>query len=127
MNLVEREGKRLESDLNTVKALHIEESTSTDDVTCTVDEEEVVKDEDVNDSGVDAKKDGGGRVKCVRFNDNDDDNKKAVGTQIGGSESRPKKSILKSEASDNDCSSDTGLSSLSVSSEEGTYALTTLV
>ena len=62
--------------------------------------------------------------KSVRFSDSETDTSTAT-VMAYGTNRRPK-SILK-ETDGGDCSSDTGLSSLSVSSEEGTYSLTTLV
>ena len=106
VNIVEREGKRLESDLNVVKSLKICEG---------------------GEGGEGGESKETKTVKSVRFSDSDSslDPEQRARTSPRTINSVPK-SILKSETSD-DCSSDTGLSSLSVSSEEGTYSLTTLV
>ena len=106
VNIVEREGKRLETDLNVVKSLKINEGG------------EEVEGRYSRETKT---------VKSVRFSDSDSslDPELRAKTSPRTTNSIPK-SILKSETSD-DCSSDTGLSSLSVSSEEGTYSLTTLV
>ena len=145
VNLVEREGRRLESDLNTVQSLHLmagQDSPASSHPSNTSVDLNGSKPED--DSKTDTTK-----IKCVRFSESTEEssvvdtntvNKSTVSTSTTTATStistntalppgpvlKPK-SILKSESGDGDCSSDTGLSSLSVSSEEGSYSLTTLV
>ena len=121
VNLVEREGRRLEADLSTVQSLVIQDGDEETDGTETETKAELAVLTDGKDS----------RVKCVRFTESQ--TSEELGPSLRGSggsgslRNQKPKSILKVETSDGDCSSDTGLSSLSVSSEEGTYSLTTLV
>ena len=162
VNLVEREGRRLQTDLNRVQALHTPTLNPVDSSACTTSgglgsqrpppvdvienppppllsknvtplpttpAAEFRKSANILPASPPAARQPTKERKSVRFSDSETESGQPAAA-VGGSGvagvRRPPKSILK-ETDGGDCSSDTGLSSLSVSSEEGTYSLTTLV
>ena len=163
VNLVEREGRRLQTDLNRVQALHTPTLNPVDSSACTTSgglgsqrpppvdvienppppllsknvtpllpttpAAEFRKSANILPASPPAARQPTKERKSVRFSDSETESGQPAavgGSGVAGVRLRPPKSILK-ETDGGDCSSDTGLSSLSVSSEEGTYSLTTLV